>query len=227
MKKVGLWLSLIMQTIAIQTNTTKEIEIVAPIDFLHKHNSNCFVLLSPIGTVKSKNYMDENGYIVLQESRNSAVVSMPKPKNNIISLTVDYKAHCFIRDYEIPFADLDLTGNRIDVYEDYATLTTIENKKVRNLRTIKTDKNLCSSHSSSESRPNRLTKQTPTDVGLWKKRSIATVLRENKTTKDILQALKDEGYNQDNLTESGLRLPGTLTQKQIRYIMDRLPTQQA
>lgn len=227
MKKIGLWLSLFIQTMTIQTNTTKEIEIVAPIDFLHKHNSKCFVLISPIGTIKSKNNMDENGYIILQESRNSAVIKIPKPKDNIISLKVDYKAHCFIRDYEILFTDLDTTGNRIDVYEKHATLTTIADKKVRHLRKSTTDKELCSPDTSSESRSNSLTIQTPPDIGLWKKRSITTVLRENKTTKEILQVLKKEGYNQDNLTESQLRLPGKLTQKQIRYIMDRLPAQQA
>ena len=232
-KKILLF-SVIIHTTTINTSgqfNSKELQIFADINFLHDHDSKCLVKIHPTGKIVTPNNMDDDGNIILQESRNSASIQIPKQKNNIISITVNFKSNCFITNYEIPYEQLTNFGNIINFYENQSTISQINDKNDKATKIligkVKT-KNLCDQKTYSNkkhinTRPNSINtppnnkRMTPKDI-LHSYQNLS-----DKDLPSIVKKLKKEGYSQKTLTEYDLQLIGKLSTYQIKFIIDHLP----
>lgn len=214
--------SMIMLTSLSQQKTAtlppvKQITIIAQRDFLHAHNSRCLLKINPPGAVITPNDMDADGHVILDEMRNSAIFRFQKPEDDILHITANFECNCFTTLYTIPYSQLADSDNTITLNDDSTEIS----KPLTGKNSFKT---ICSKNkqplkaSAEEVRPGAVV--TPFAPA---KMTIADILNTYRDSRHILQALKKEGYNQSNLTQKQLELPGKLTDAQIKYIMERLP----
>lgn len=195
----------------------KQITIIAQRDFLHDHDSRCLIKVNPLGTIVTPNDMDSNGFIILDENRNSAIFHIAQPADGIIHLSTNFECNCFTTHYTITYDQLADKNNVIHLDDDFTEIS-------KRLVGKNSHKPACSKNkqriaiASEDVRPGAVI--TPADSP---KMTIEDILRKHQDSRHILKALKEQGYNQSNLTQKNLELPGKLSKAQIEYIMERLP----
>lgn len=201
---------------------TKELTIIAQRDFLHDYNSRCLLKLNPIGTIVTPNDMDDDGNILIDETRNSAIIHIAKPQKGIIRVTVNFENECFMTDYKIDYAQLTDKNNIIHLYENSITLKT--SSKEKTLQGKKSYKSECFHNKRPENV--NLTEARPGAVVAVQapaKMTVEDILHKYHSKEHILKSLVEQGYHQSNLTQKNLELYGKLTPNQIEYIMTHLP----
>lgn len=207
----------LLQSKAPKLPPTKEITIIAQRDFLHKNNSRCLIKINPLGTVATPNDMDIDGYIVLDENRNSAIFHIPRPKDNSVNLMVNFECNCFTTHYTIIYSQLTEKKNTIYLNDDSSEISTLLVGKNSHKETCSKNKQPIAIASENVRPGAVITPPAPA------KMTLVDILRKHHNSKNILRALIEQGYNQSNLTQRNLELPGKLSKAQIQYILKRLP----
>lgn len=195
----------------------KQITIIAQRDFLHEHDSKCLIKINPLGTVVTPNDMNKDGFVVLDENRNSAIFHIAESEDGIINLFVNFECNCFTTHYRINYDQLADKYNVINLHDDFAEVS-------KRLVGKNSHKPACSKNkqriaiASEDVRPGAVI-----EPAALPKMTIEDILHTYHDSRHILQALKEQGYNQSNLSQKNLELPGKLSKAQITYIMERLP----
>lgn len=195
----------------------KQLSVIAQRDFLHERNSKCLIKLNPLAKLVTPNDMNQDEFVVLDENRNSAIFHVTEPKDGVIHLFTNFECNCFTTHYTIPYDQLTDKNNVIQLLDDSAEIS-------RRLIGKNSHKPVCSKNkqriavASEDVRPGAVIEPQPSP-----KMTIEDILHTYHDSRHILQALKAQGYNQSNLTQKNLELPGKLSKAQIKYIMERLP----
>ena len=194
----------------------KQLTIIADKDFLHDHDSKCLLKVNPIGTVVTSNDMDDRGNIILDEKQDRVVIRVPKPKDGILHLDINFECNCFTTHHTISYAQLS-DHNSINLYDDSSTMTTT-------LSGTNKHKTACSKNKQRIGRASEHTRPgAVVEPAMPERMTVGDILHNFHETKHILQILKKEGYTLQNITKQDLELPGKLSDAQIEYIMQRLP----